>query len=122
MGRPLMPPDLLMRSTAICVPTSAVLPPAAAEPESGCRVPILYGLACPKALPHGAGTSMVAPRAPAAAPYPIRRRRVTLPLHQKMSSQSAVALLPVIARSPPCNLRHCLRLQISLRRLHLQRA
>ena len=40
-GRPLMPPDLLMRSTAICTPTSAVLPPAAAAPESGCSVPIL---------------------------------------------------------------------------------
>src|SRR5213595_1201175 len=55
MGRPLMPPDLLMRSTAICVPTSAVLPPAAAAPESGCSVPILYGLAWPKAARHGAG-------------------------------------------------------------------
>src|ERR1700756_34529 len=43
IGRPLMPPDLLMRSTAICVPTSAVLPPAAAAPESGCSVPTLYG-------------------------------------------------------------------------------
>src|SRR5882762_5022867 len=40
-GRPLMPPDRLMRATAICAPTSAVLPPAAAAPESGCSEPIL---------------------------------------------------------------------------------
>src|SRR2546429_3315549 len=89
IGRPLMPPDLLMRSTAICVPTSAVLPPAAAAPESGCSEPILYGLAWPKAACHGAGTSMVAPSAPAAAEvYPIRRRRVTLPRYQNSSVQS----------------------------------
>src|SRR5882762_2952983 len=40
-GRPLMPPDRLMRATAICAPTSAVLPPAAPAPESGCSEPIL---------------------------------------------------------------------------------
>src|ERR1700730_12439369 len=98
MGRPLMPPDLLMRSTAIWVPTSAVLPPAAAAPESGCSVPILYGLAWPKARCHGAGTSMVAPSAPAAAaPYPISRRRVTLPLYQNSSPQSGAVVLSIIA-------------------------
>src|SRR5882724_13274720 len=97
MGRPLMPPDLLMRSTAIWVPTSAVLPPAAAAPESGCSVPILYGLAWPKAACHGAGTSMLAPSAPAAAePYPINRRRVTLPRYQNSSFQSCDFVLSVI--------------------------
>ena len=67
-GRPLMPPALLMRSTAICRPTSAVLPPAAPAPDSGCSEPILYGLAWPKAACHGAGTSIVAPSAPADTP------------------------------------------------------
>src|ERR1700758_3422054 len=100
IGRPLMPPDLLMRSTAICVPTSAVLPPAAAAPESGCSVPILYGLACPKAACHGAGTSMLAPSAPAAAePYPINRRRVTLPRYQNASLQFCVFASSVIVSS-----------------------
>src|SRR6266566_5556322 len=99
IGRPLMPPDLLMRSTAICVPTSAVLPPAAAAPESGCSVPTLYGLAWPKAACHGAGTSMLAPSAPAAAPYPINRRRVTLPRYQNSSLQSCVFALSVIVSS-----------------------
>src|SRR5258708_38971162 len=80
IGRPLMPPDLLMRSTAISTPTSAVLPPAAPAPESGCMVPSLYGLAWPKAARHGAGTNMVAPSSP--PPHPTRRRRVTLPLYQ----------------------------------------
>src|SRR5947209_19567216 len=95
IGRPLMPPDLLIRSTAICVPTSAVLPPAAAAPESGCSAPILYGLAWPNASRHGAGTSIVAPSAP--APYPIRRRRVTLPRYQNSSPQSGAVLLLLIA-------------------------
>src|SRR5262245_30532371 len=95
-----MPPDLLMRSTAICTPTRADLPPAAAAPESGCSVPILYGLACPKAACHGAGTSMLAPSAPAAAePYPINRRRVTLPRYQNASLQSCVFALSVIVSS-----------------------
>src|SRR6266487_2516303 len=94
MGRPLRPPDLLMRSTAICTPTSAVLPPAAPAPESGCSEPILYGLAWPKAACHGAGTSMVAPSAPAAAEvYPIRRRRVTLPRYQNSSVQSFLSVI-----------------------------
>src|SRR6188508_692698 len=61
MGRPLRPPALLMRSTAIWLPTRAVLPPAAAAPESGCSVPILYGLAWPKADRQGAGTTRLAP-------------------------------------------------------------
>src|SRR5215469_12012656 len=100
IGRPLMPPDLLMRSTAICVPTSAVLPPPAAAPESGCSVPILYGLAWPKAACHGAGTSMLAPSAPAAAePYPINRRRVTLPRYQNASLQFCVFASSVIVSS-----------------------
>src|SRR5919201_6093655 len=93
IGRPLTPPDLLMRSTAICVPTNAVLPPAAAAPDSGCSVPTLYGLAWPKAACHGAGTSLVAPSAPAAAEvYPIRRRRVTLPRYQNSSVQSFLSV------------------------------
>src|ERR1700730_10768773 len=116
IGRPLMPPDLLMRSTAICVPTSAVLPPAAAAPESGCSVPTLYGLARPKAACpgartcaawpgqrgpcHGAGPSMLAPSAPAAAePYPINRRRVTLPRYQNASLQFCVFASSVIVSS-----------------------
>src|SRR5207249_9791203 len=82
MGRPLMPPDLLMRSAASCVPTSAVLPPAAAAPVSGCRTPILYGLAWPDASRHGAGTSILAPSAPAAAAdRPRTLRRVALRPH-----------------------------------------
>src|SRR5438552_18120219 len=86
MGRPLRPPDLLMRSTAICTPTSAVLPPAAAVPESGWSVPTLNALACPKALRHHAGTATVAPSAPAAAaPKPRKRRLEVLPLYQKSS-------------------------------------
>src|SRR5215813_10332273 len=80
IGRPLMPPDLLMRSTAISTPTSEVLPPAAPAPESGCMVPILYGLAWPNAARHGAGTNRVAPSTP--VPHPTRLRRVTLPLYQ----------------------------------------
>src|SRR5687767_12840815 len=82
MGRPLMPPALLMRSTAICVPTSAVMPPAAAAPVSGCIDPTLYALACPNASRHGAGTSMLAPTAPAAvAERPRNRLRLVLPLY-----------------------------------------
>src|SRR2546427_12225282 len=102
MGRPLMPPDLLMRSTAIWVPTSAVLPPAAPAPDSGCSVPILYGLACPKAACHGAGTSMLAPSAPAAAePDPINPRRVTLPRYQNVSPQFCVFASSVIVGYSP---------------------
>src|SRR5687767_4147405 len=77
-----MPPALLIRSTAIWVPTSAVMPPAAAAPVSGYIVPILYGFACPNASRQGAGTSSVAPTAPAAvADRPRNVRRVVLPLH-----------------------------------------
>src|SRR5215472_10286751 len=87
MGRPLMPPVLLMWSTAIWVPTSAVLPPAAAVPDRGCMVPILYALAWPNALRHQAGTATVAPRAPAAAaPKPRKRRRPVFPLYQNDSA------------------------------------
>src|SRR5947209_19580559 len=90
MGRPLTPPDLLIRSTAICVPTSAVLPPAAPVPESGWRTPTLYGLACPNASRHGAGTSTVAPRAPAVADESARNlRRVVLPLHHMFFAQAS---------------------------------
>src|SRR5215813_5276950 len=86
MGRPLIPPVLLMWSTAIWVPTSAVLPPAAAVPDRGCMVPILYALAWPNALRHHAGTATVAPRAPAAAaPKPRKRRRLVFPLYQSDS-------------------------------------
>src|SRR5688572_27478832 len=89
MGRPLTPPPLLIRSTAIWMPTSAVLPPAAAVPDRGWSEPSLKGLACPKAAFHGAGTSMEAPSAPAAAaPRPRRCRRVTLPLYQKSSASA----------------------------------
>ena len=90
IDRPLMPPLLLMRSTAICTPTSAVLPPDAAVPDRGWRVPILKGLACPKAARHGAGTSIVAPSAPAApADSPRKRRRVVLPLHHMSRAQAS---------------------------------
>src|ERR1700684_4026744 len=60
IGRPLMPPEALMRSAAICSPTTAVLPPAAPAPDSGCSEPILNGWGAPKAARHGAD--------PAAAP------------------------------------------------------
>src|SRR5258708_20470566 len=97
-GRPLMPPDLLMRSTAISTPTSAVLPPAAPAPESGCMVPSLYGLSWPKAARHGAGTNMVAPSTP--APHPTRRRRVTLPLYQNAFDPSeSFQLLAIVSSS-----------------------
>src|SRR6267143_6643525 len=90
IGRPLTPPDLLIRSTAIWVPTSAVLPPAAPVPDSGWSTPTLYGLACPKASRHGAGTSMVAPTAPAAADESARNlRRVVLPLHHMCFAQAS---------------------------------
>src|SRR5262249_53370286 len=104
IGRPLMPPDLLMRSTAISTPTSAVLPPAAPAPESGCTVPILYGLAWPKAVCHGAGTHAVAPRTP--APYPIRRRRVTLPLYRNSFDPSWSFQSMVIASPPDFSTHH----------------
>src|SRR5262245_33033482 len=85
-----MPPDLLIRSTAICTPTSAVLPPAAAVPDSGWSVPILNGLAWPNAARHGAGTSIVAPMAPAAlAARPRNRRRVVFPLHHISHAQTS---------------------------------
>src|SRR6516165_9871356 len=94
------PTSGLDSSSAICTPTSAVLPPAAPAPESGCSVPILYGLAWPNAACHGAGTSMVAPSAPAAAEvYPISLRRVTLPRYQNASPQSCVFASSVIVGS-----------------------
>src|SRR5262245_21991275 len=90
MGRPLIPPDLLIRSTAIWVPTRAVLPPAAPVPESGWSTPTLYGLAWPKASRQGAGTRMVAPIAPAAADESARNwRRVVLPLHHMSFAQGS---------------------------------
>src|SRR5437762_13310969 len=101
MGRPLMPPDLLMRSAPSCVPTSAVLPPAAAEPVSGCRTPTLYGLAWPNASRHGAGTRMVAPSAPAAvADRPRNRRRVVLPLHHMSLVQGSFCQRSAMAIPP----------------------
>src|SRR5689334_16143857 len=95
-----MPPFLLMRSTAICKPTSAVLPPSAPAPERGCSEPILYGLAWPNAACHGAGTSMVAPRAAALTPHPTTVRRVLLPLYQKSFAHSSSFHFSVIT-SPP---------------------
>src|SRR5436309_7462800 len=90
MGRPLTPPDLLIRSTAIWVPTRAVFPPAAPVPESGWSTPTLYGLVWPKASRHGAGTRLIAPRAPAAADESARNlRRVVLPLHHMCFAQAS---------------------------------
>src|SRR5712664_490099 len=90
MGRPLTPPALFIRFAASWVPTSAVLPPAAAAPVSGCRTPILYGFACPNASRQGAGTRIVAPRAPAAvAETPRNLRRVVLPLHHMSLAQGS---------------------------------
>src|SRR5262245_43394053 len=90
MGRPLTPPDLLIRSTAIWVPTSAVLPPAAPVPESGWSTPTLYGFAWPNAARQGAGTSIVAPTAPAAVDVSARNlRRVVLPLHHMCFAQGS---------------------------------
>src|SRR2546428_6421789 len=101
MGRPLTPPDLLIRSTAICVPTSAVLPPAAPVPESGWRTPTLDGLACPNASRHGAGTSTVAPRAPAGADESARNLlRVRLPLHHMFLAQASSRQRSAICSSP----------------------
>src|SRR5262249_34618812 len=100
IGRPLMPPSLLMGSVAICTPTSAVLPPAAPAPESGLMAPILYGLAWPNAACHGAGTSIVAPSAAAFTPQPTTVRRVVLPLYQKSFAHSSSFHFSVIA-SPP---------------------
>src|SRR5712691_6737160 len=106
MGRPLSPPVLLMRSTAIWVPTSAVLPPAAAVPESGWSTPILYGLACPNASRHGSGINIAAPRAPAAvAERPRNLRRDVFPRHQISFAQgsschrSAISIL-LVHRGP----------------------
>src|SRR6266480_2955863 len=118
MGRPLSPPDLLMRSTAIWVPTSAVLPPAAAVPESGWSAPTLKGFACPNAARHGAGTSIVAPTAPAAtAPSPRNVRRVVLPLHHMSFAQGSSCQRSVIGSS--LDARGCVvsRTRIALYRL-----
>src|SRR5215472_8507237 len=100
MGRPLIPPAWLIRSTAIWVPTRAVIPPAAAEPVRGWRVPILYGFAWPKAARHGAGTKSVAPRAPAArALQPRKRRRVVRPDHHISRAHGASCHRSAIARA-----------------------
>ena len=97
-----MPPRLLIRSTAICMPTSAVLPPAAAVPDSGWSVPILKGFAWPNASRQGAGTSMVAPSAPAASrPAPRKRRRVVFPLHQMSSAHASLCHRSVMVGSSP---------------------
>src|SRR5881394_3951972 len=99
-GRPLMPPVALARSTAICTPTSAVLPPAAAVPDSGCSVPILYGRAWPNASRHGAGTSIAVPRALAAVDESARNfRRVVLPLHHMDLAQDSSCQRPVMPAS-----------------------
>src|SRR5436309_4471070 len=99
-GRPLMPPVALARSTAICTPTSAVLPPAAAVPDSGCSVPILYSRAWPNASRHGAGTSIAVPRALAAVDESARNfRRVVLPLHHMDLAQDSSCQRPVMPAS-----------------------
>src|SRR5947208_3029094 len=99
-GRPLMPPVALARSTAICTPTSAVVPPAAAVPDSGCSVPTLYGRAWPNASRHGAGTSIAVPRALAAVDESARNfRRVVLPLHHMDLAQDSSCQRPVMPAS-----------------------
>src|SRR5215471_12309678 len=98
IGRPLTPPDALILSTAICRPTSAVLPPAAPAPDSGCNEPTLKGAAAPNAARHGAGTRMVAPRTP--PPQPTTVRRVTLPLYQRSRPHSSPFHFSVIASTP----------------------
>ena len=91
------PPDALTRSIAIIRPTTAVLPPSAAAPESGCNDPILYGAAAPKAARHGAGTSIIAPIAP--PPQPTSVRRVTLPRYQMSCAQASSFHFSVISNS-----------------------
>src|SRR6185295_7331739 len=98
IGRPLTPPMPLMRSTAICTPTSAVLPPAAPAPDSWLIAPTLYGFAWPNAARHGAGTSISAPIAP--PPQPTTRRRLTLPLYQKSCAQSSSFHFSLISHPP----------------------
>src|SRR5580698_3931600 len=97
-GRPLTPPFLLMRSTAICNPTTAVLPPGAPGPESGCSLPILYDLAWPNAARHGSGSSIIAPIAP--PPQPTTLRRVTLPRYQMSSAHFSCFHFSVIENPP----------------------
>src|SRR5215469_11771808 len=104
-GRPLMPPELLMRSIAICRPITAVLPPAAPGPDSGCSEPILYGLAAPNAARHGAGTSIRAPIAP--PPQPTSRRRVSLPRYQISSAHFSSFHFSVIGCSSLAVPWHC---------------
>src|SRR5204863_3251593 len=101
IGRPLTPPDLLMRSIAICKPTTAVLPPAAPGPDNGCSEPILKGLAAPKAARHGAGTSIMAPIAP--PPQPTSRRRVSLPRYQMSSAHFCSFHFSLIGFLPGCS-------------------
>src|SRR6266568_1975679 len=77
--RPRMPPPRLMRSTAICMPITAVLPPNAATPVSGCSVPIRKGfLAWPSAMRHGP-VATPAPPSAAALVASTRRRVITPP-------------------------------------------
>src|SRR5262249_1830450 len=98
IGRPFTPPALLIRSTAICTPTSAVLPPAAPAPDRGLIAPTVGGSARPKATRHGAATSMTAPIAP--PPQPTPRRRVTLPPYQKSCAQSSSFHFSLISLPP----------------------
>src|SRR5260370_11518070 len=77
-GRRRMPPPRLMRSTAICSPITAVLPPRAATPVSGCSVPIRNGfLAWPSATRHGPAATPAPPSATALVAS--TRRRVIRP-------------------------------------------
>src|SRR5262245_56180242 len=88
----------------IIEPTSAVLPPAAAVPVSGCMTPTLNGLAWPNASRQGAGTSMLAPSAPAAvAERPRNLRRVVLPLHHRSFAHASSCHRSAIVTSwGPC--------------------
>src|SRR5581483_4055148 len=111
-----MPPALLIRSTAIWVPTRAVLPPAAAAPESGWSVPIRYGFAWPNAARHGGGTRSAAPRAPAArAESPRTRRRVVLPRHQSSRAHGSCCHCSLIVEPPSSahECRHSARVQVA---------
>src|SRR5436305_6498101 len=92
-----------MRSTAICAPTSAVLPIMAAPPDSGWSVPIRYGFGGPKAVCHGAGTKIVAPRP---MPPVMTRRRVVpgltaMLLRSRIDEPPAVRFSVVRFFTPP---------------------
>src|SRR6516225_5590976 len=84
-----MPPFLLMRSTAICTPTSAVLPTAAAPPDSGWTLPTLYGVEAAKPKRSGTGAEIAA-APPTAAQRSSLRRVGSLPANWVASSAIVV--------------------------------